>query len=115
MKQHCDNDNVADGLDRDDQTLDDLLETLGSVDGTEGTENAEYTKDLEKPNAGAGKDGNEGDGDDDNVEDVEGGTAERALVEQEAIGDELEAALEREDSREDVVKVVEELRSNNKY
>ena len=107
MKQHRDDDNVADGLDRDDQTLDDLLETLGSVDGTEGTENTEYTKDLEKPNAGAGKDGNEGDGDDDNVEDVEGGTAERALVEQEAIGDELEAALEREDSREHVVKVVE--------
>ena len=37
LEQQGDEDNVADGLDGNDHTLDDMFETLGTIDGTERT------------------------------------------------------------------------------
>ena len=37
LEQECDQDNVADGLDGHDHALDDVFETLGTIDGTEWT------------------------------------------------------------------------------
>ena len=67
-------------------------------------------EDLEEADAAASEDGDEGHGHDHDVQDVEGGAAEGALVEQEAVRDQLQAALAREDCREHVVEISEGLK-----
>ena len=54
--------------------------------------------------------GYERDGDDEDVEQVEAGAAEGALVQDEPVGHQLHAHLHREDAREEVVKVVQHLK-----
>ena len=55
--------------------------------------------------------GYERDGDDEDVEQVEAGAAEGSLVQDEPVGHQLHAHLHREDAREEVVKVVQHLKS----
>ncbi len=55
------------------------------------------------------EDGDERDGDDEQVEQVESGPAEGAGVQDEAVGDHLEEHLDGEDRREEVVEVVQDL------
>ncbi len=47
FQKQCDEDNVSNGLEGDNQTVDDMLETFGSVDGTQRTQHPEYTQHLE--------------------------------------------------------------------
>ena len=54
--------------------------------------------------------GYERDGDDEDVEQVEAGAAEGALVQDEPVGHQLHAHLHREDAREEVVEVVQHLK-----
>ena len=54
--------------------------------------------------------GYERDGDDEDVEQVEAGAAEGALVQDEPVGYQLHAHFHREDAREEVVKVVQHLK-----
>ena len=53
--------------------------------------------------------GDERDGDDEQIEEVESGPAERSRMEDEPVGDDLEAHLDGEDGREEVVEVVQNL------
>ena len=55
-EEQGDDDNVADRLHRNNQTLDDFLQPLCPVDGPERSEDAEDTKNLEESNATATKD-----------------------------------------------------------
>ena len=110
LQQQGDHHNVADGLDGDDQTLDHLLQPLGPVDGPQWPQHTQHTEDLEEADTAASEDGDEGHGHDHDVQDVEGGAAEGALVEQEAVRDQLQAALAREDCREHVVEISEGLK-----
>ena len=71
-EKQSDNHNVADGLDRNNQTLDDFLQPLCPVDGPERSEDTENTKNLEESNAAATEDGDKGDADNNNVKTVEG-------------------------------------------
>lgn len=50
-QQQGDQHNVADSLDGHNDTLDDMFETLGTVDGTEGAEDTEYTEDFHHRNS----------------------------------------------------------------
>ena len=45
-EEESDEDNVADGLDGHDDALNDMLEALGSIDGSERTEYTQYPKNL---------------------------------------------------------------------
>ena len=109
-EEQSDNDNVADRLHRDDQTLDHLLQTLRPVDGPERPEHTEDTENLEEADAAPAEDGDEGDADDDDVETVEGRSGEGSLVEEEPISDQLERALDGEDGGEEVVPVSQGLK-----
>ena len=55
-EEQSDNDNVADRLDRDNQTLDDFLQAFRPVDRPERSEHTEDTKNLEKSDATATED-----------------------------------------------------------
>ncbi len=46
LEQQRDQHDVADGLDRHDDALHHVLETLGPVDGSEGSEHAQHTENL---------------------------------------------------------------------
>ena len=61
LEEQCDHHNVADGFDGDNQTLDHLLQTFGSVDGSQGSQHTEDTKNLEETDSTSTKDGDERD------------------------------------------------------
>ena len=111
LKKKCHHHNVTDGLNGDNQTLNDLLQTLGSVDCSQGSQHTEDTKNFQETNSTASKDGDEGDRDNHDVEDVERRSTEGSFVEQESICDELETALNGKNSGEDIIKVCEVLKS----
>ena len=46
LEEEGDKDNVADGLDGHDDALDDVLEALGTVDGSKGAKDTQHTKNL---------------------------------------------------------------------
>ena len=69
-----------------------------------------YTK---SPNFSPEREGDERDGDDEQVEQVEGRAAEGARVQDEAVRYHLEADLHREHGRKEVVKVAENLPTTN--
>jgi len=56
---------------------------------------------------------NERSADDEKIQQVESRSAKRAVVDDEAVRDHLEADLDGEDSREEVVKVIENLQRAN--
>ena len=87
-----------------------MLQAWRPVDGTEGPKHTQHTENLEEADARAAEDGDEGDGDDHHVQDVEGNPAKSSLVEEESVRYELEAALQREDSREEVIEVSKRLK-----
>lgn len=61
LEKECDEDDVADGFDGYDHTLNDMFETLGTIDGTERTQDAKNTKNFDHRNCtGAGKRKGEG-------------------------------------------------------
>ena len=87
-----------------------MLQARCPVDGTQGPEHTQDTENLEEANSRATEDRNEGHGHNYHVQNVEGNPAEGSLVEEEAVGYELEAALKREDSSEEVIKVAKRLK-----
>ena len=105
LEQECDNHNVSDGLDGDNQTLHNLFETLSPVDGSQRPKHTEHTKNLEETDATASKDGDQRHGHNHNIENVEWRSSESTLMEQEAISDQLQTALDGEDGGKHVVKV----------
>ena len=111
-EEQGDNDNVADRLHRDDQTLDHLLQTLGSVNGSQRSQHTEDTKDLEESDSTSAKDRDERDGDDHNIQNVERRPTEGSFVEEKTVSDQLEATLDGEDCGEDVVKILQSLKQS---
>ena len=87
-----------------------MLQARRPVDGSQWPEHTQHTENLEEADARAAKDGDEGDGDDHHVQDVEGNPAKSSFVEEESVRYELEAALQREDSREEVIEVSKRLK-----
>ena len=87
-----------------------MLQARRPVDGSQRPEHTKHTENLEEADARAAKDGDEGDSDDDHVQDVEGNPAKSSFVEEESVRYELEAALQREDSREEVIEVPKRLK-----
>ena len=61
LEEQRDDHNVADGFDGDNQTLDHLLQTFGSVDCSQGSQHTEDTKNLEETDSTSTKDGDERD------------------------------------------------------
>ena len=61
LEEQCNHHNVADGFDGDNQTLDHLLQTFGSVDCSQGSQHTEDTKNLEETDSTSTKDGDERD------------------------------------------------------
>ena len=107
-EEHGDRHDVADGLDRHDHALHDLLEAGRSVDGAERTEHPEHTENLQETDPGASEDGDQRHGDDHDIKDIEGNATESAFVEEKPIRDEFESALKREHGGEEVVKLAED-------
>ena len=101
---------VADSFDRDNQTLNNLLQAFRPVDGSEGSEHTENTENLQETDTAATEDGDEWDGDNHNIENVEWWSAEGSFVEEESVRDQLETALDREDRGENVIKILESLK-----
>ena len=108
-EKKSDDDNVADRLDGDNQTLDDFLQAFCPVDGPERSEHTEDTKNLEETDSASSKDGDERDGDDHNIQNVKRRPSEGSFVKQKTVSDQLEATLDSEDCREDVVKILKSL------
>ena len=114
-EKKSDDDNVADRLDGDNQTLDDFLQAFRPVDGPERSEHTEDTKNLEESNATAAEDWDKGDADNNNVKTVERRSGKCSFVEQEPVGDQLEGALDGEDRGEEVVPVSQSLRRKHQF
>ena len=110
LEEQGDHHNVADGFDGDDQTLNHLLQTFGSVDCSQRSQHTEDTKNLEEANSTAAKDRDERDRDNDNIQNVKRRPTESSFVEEKSVRDQLEATLDSEDCREDVVKILKSLK-----
>ena len=110
LEEQGDHHNVADGFDGDDQTLDHLLQTFGSVDCSQRSQHTKDTKNLEEANSTAAKDRDERDRDNDNIQNVKRRPTESSFVEEKSVRDQLEATLDSEDCREDVVKILKSLK-----
>ena len=110
LEEQGDHHNVADGFDGDDQTLNHLLQTFGSVDCSQRSQHTEDTKNLEETNSTAAKDRDERDRDNDNIQNVKRRPTESSFVEEKSVRDQLEATLDSEDCREDVVKILKSLK-----
>ena len=110
LEEQGDHHNVADGFDGDDQTLNHLLQTFGSVDCSQRSQHTKDTKNLEEANSTAAKDRDERDRDNDNIQNVKRRPTESSFVEEKSVRDQLEATLDSEDCREDVVKILKSLK-----
>ena len=110
LEEQRDHHNVADGFDGDDQTLNHLLQTFGSVDCSQRSQHTKDTKNLEEANSTAAKDRDERDRDNDNIQNVKRRPTESSFVEEKSVRDQLEATLDSEDCREDVVKILKSLK-----
>ena len=114
LEEQCDDHNVADGFDGDNQTLDHFLQTFGSVDCSQGSQHTEDTKNLEETDSTSTKDGDERDGDNHNIQNVKRRPTEGSFVEEKSVSDQLEATLDSEDCREDVVEILKSLKTVHK-
>ena len=84
--------------------------TFGSVDGSQRSQDSQHTKNLDGLHLfAAQEDGQQADADDDDIEQVETGSHEGVLVENETVRDELDDDLDGEDGGEEVVEVFKEL------
>ena len=109
LEEQGDHHNIADCFDGDDQTLNHLLQTFGSVDCSQRSQHTKDTKNLEEANSTAAKDRDERDRDNDNIQNVKRRPTESSFVEEKSVRDQLEATLDSEDCREDVVKILKSL------
>lgn len=86
------------------------LQTLGTVDGTQGSQHSKYSKNLDDADGvRLEHERDERHGDDQNIQQVEGVATEAALVPHQTVHYHFQCNLHRKHRREEVVEIVQHL------